>query len=43
MQEETLQWHGEWQDVGMQGPEDAGALRIEKKGGGVSANHKDHI
>lgn len=42
-QEKTLRWHGEWQNVGMQGPQDGGALRIKKRGGGVFADRKGHI
>lgn len=42
-QKKTLRWHGEWQNVGMQGPWDEGALQIEKRDGGVFADRKDHI
>lgn len=43
IQEKILRWHGEWQNVEMQSPEDEGALQIKKKDGGVFADHKDRI
>jgi len=42
-EENILRWHGELQNVGMQGPEDEDALQIKTKGGGVFADRKDHI
>jgi hypothetical protein len=43
VQVKILRWHGEWQNVGMQSPEDEDALKIKKKDGGVFADRKDRI